>query len=275
MNRFRTYHPFVIFFYFAVVITFSLWCKHPVCVIISYVFSLLHSVILKAKYTKYCIIFTILWALAYPLISHKGTSVLMYLPDGNPLTAESMVYGWASALSVASAVQWFLCSAKVLTTDKLMCVFGKLHPNISLFFSIILRIIPQFTNRMRKTLRAGEGIGKTTKRGNIFKRCSVWLSTFYATLLLMAENVIESVHTSKARGYGVTKRSSYSLYVFKNTDAVMMVVISLLALYIIFTIPTIAKHYHYFPSLYFSPGNISYFCVHLVLCSLPLFVEQG
>ncbi len=39
--------------------------------------------------------------------NHEGATILAYLPSGNPLTLESIAYGFAAAAMLAAVVLWF------------------------------------------------------------------------------------------------------------------------------------------------------------------------
>ncbi len=57
-------------------------------------------------------------ALVNPAFNHEGATILTYLPSGNPLTLESMLYGAAAAVMLASVVLWFSSFNEVITSDK-------------------------------------------------------------------------------------------------------------------------------------------------------------
>ena len=75
--------------------------------------------------------------------NHEGITVLYYLPDGNPLTFESVVYGFASSVMLINVIVWFSCYSSVMTSDKFIYLFGKIIPSLSLIFSMTLSFIPK------------------------------------------------------------------------------------------------------------------------------------
>ena len=103
MNEFKTYHPIVNFTYFVFVIGFSCFLMHPVSLAISLGSGFVYSVMLKGKKAiltnlLYMIPMIVITALLNPLFNHEGITVLEYLPDNNPLTLESIVYGIGAAV---------------------------------------------------------------------------------------------------------------------------------------------------------------------------------
>ena len=136
MNEFKTYHPIVNFTYFAFVIGFSCFLMHPVCLGISLLSGFVYSVMLKGKKAiltnlLYMIPLIAITALVNPMFNHEGITVLEYLPDDNPLTLESIVYGISAAVMLVSIICHFSCYNEVMTSDKFIYLFGKIIPAIS------------------------------------------------------------------------------------------------------------------------------------------------
>ena len=65
----------------------------------------------------------LLAALVNLAFNHEGATILAYLPSGNPLTLESIAYGFAAAAMLAAVVLWFSCWNTVMTSDKLTHLF--------------------------------------------------------------------------------------------------------------------------------------------------------
>ncbi len=269
MNIFKTYHPLVIFIYFTSIIIFSVICMHPIYIVISFIFSSIYLISLNGRFIKYVIPLILTISVFYPAYNHEGLTTLTYLPDNNPLTMESVVYGVALAFSLTATLMWFLCSIKVLTSDKLMCIFATLHPSISLMTSITLQFVPRFTYHMKKTFYAHRGIGLDGEKVNIFKKIKLWMSVFSITVTWAAENCINISDSMKSRGYGFFKRSSFSLYRYKKTDILATVTVILLIIHIVVT-PT---NFQYFPHISFNSVKISHIIIYSVFCSFPLLVE--
>ena len=96
-------------------------------------------------------------ALVNPAFNHEGATILTYLPSGNPLTMESMFYGVAAAVMLASVVLWFSSYNEVMTSDKFVYLFGRIIPALSLVLSMALRFIPKFKGADAGRLR-GAGV---------------------------------------------------------------------------------------------------------------------
>ena len=111
----RTCHPAVSFSYFALVIACAMLLMHPVCLVLStlgggwYVARLLGGKGLR-RHLLWLLPMALLAAALNPAFVHQGVTILAYLPSGNPLTLESLLYGLAAGamLSAVAAVLQFV-----------------------------------------------------------------------------------------------------------------------------------------------------------------------
>ena len=111
----RTCHPAVSFAYFALVIACAMLLMHPVCLVLStlgggwYVARLLGGKGLR-RHLLWLLPMALLAAAPNPAFVHQGVTILAYLPSGNPLTLESLLYGLAAGamLSAVAAVLQFV-----------------------------------------------------------------------------------------------------------------------------------------------------------------------
>ena len=267
----NTFHPVVGFVYFTLIILLSIILKHPLYIAISFICSLLYLVALKIKYKRYIAVIMAVIMITYPLFNHGGITIIAYLPSGNPFTAESVFYGAATSFSLAGTICWFLCCTRVLSFDKLMCVFSKIHPSLSLVFSMTLSFFHRFVSHLRKTLLAFRGMGLYTRKTNVFKKTKILFSVLSITVTWAAESSIETSDSMRARGYGITKRTSFSPYILKSKDVYMLTAILFSSLFILITQKTEA--YRYFPIAEFGFNNILGFLTYFVFCTLPLNIK--
>ena len=155
IDTFSLYHPFVNFFYFCVVLLFSMFNQHPVFLGISYAGAFSYAVLLNGwkKTAKQSFLFTLpcltIIALMNPLFNHYGVTMLYYVESsGNWITLESLVYGIVLGAVMFVVIQWFSCYNKIMTTDKFVYLFGKLIPALSLI-SINLSIFHFLSFRIK------------------------------------------------------------------------------------------------------------------------------
>ncbi len=281
MKEFKTYHPVVNLIYFVFAIGFSMFYMHPVCLLISSVCSVVYAVILKGKEAirsslSYIISLMIVTALINPLFSHGGETVLAYFPGGNPLTLESVIYGFASALMIASVIMWFLCYNQVMTSDKFIYLFGKIIPSSSLIISMAMRFVPNFITQLRVVSDTQRCMGHDISSGSIIKRAKCGLGILSAVVSWSMENAVETADSMKARGYGITGRTSFSIFVFDKRDAKTLSCIILLGLYVLAGGFFGAMDFSYFPAVQdaqATPFNISVFAAYLLLLIIPVIIE--
>lgn len=281
MNEFKRYHPLVIFIYFVFAIGYSMLFMHPAYLALSFVCAFIYSVMLKgASAVKINLLYMLPLMAAAAVINlafnHEGATILSYLPSGNPLTLESIVYGFSAALMIAGAIGWFSCFNEVMTSDKIICLFGRIVPSFSLVFSMTMRFIPQFISRIKEVSNAQKCIGLGVSEGNIIKRIKRGISILSVMTTWSLENSIETADSMKSRGYGLTGRTSFSVFTFGKRDKILLLCITMLGIYILTGKLTGGIYFRYFPSFEYtalSAPGISFFAAYAVLLMLPLIIE--
>ena len=144
---FEACHPAVNFIFFAAAIYGAVSFKHPVFLAIAYVCAFVYSIKRcgkRAVIFSLCLLPLILaFALYYSSYHHFGVTVLRQNFIGNNLTVESFVYGLVIGLRFATLCMWLEAIFRVVTSDKVVYLFGRVSPRLSLFLTILLRFIPQ------------------------------------------------------------------------------------------------------------------------------------
>lgn len=273
MNVFKEYHPLVIAVYALFVTVLLVICNHPLGVIINFGFSFAYMYAVNKAKPLLALTVILILAIEYPLNNHQGITILSYLPDGNPVTVESVVYGLVRAIWISTAVCWFLFFSSIMTTDKLMCIFGKLYPSFSMFLSMTSRFVPVFITQTKNVIRARRGMGQDICKGNIFTRFKIMLSVFSVMTSWSIENSINISDSMKSRGYGTGHRTAFSPYKFHTRDIYLLTAIIILGMYNIVFFYTGSIGCSYFPSICFNDANVWFFTGYFALCMLPLVVE--
>ncbi len=281
MGEFKTYHPIVNFTYFVFVIGFSGFFMHPVCLLISLVSGFIYSVMLKgAKQVKtnliYILPMMIFMALINPLFNHAGVNVILYLPSGNPVTLEACVYGVCAALMIASVILHFSCYNEIMTSDKFIYLFGKIIPGLSVIISMTLRFVPKFISQFKAVISARKCMGRDVTNGGILKRLKSGLSVLSSVTTWAFENAIETADSMKARGYGILKRTSFSIFKFDKRDKKALIFILILGMYTLFGKLMGEMNFTYFPSMQGQEASVfgvSVFLAQLLLFMFPVMIE--
>ena len=101
-DAFSGFHPAVNVLYYAMVLLFSMCLMHPVYLLISLTGAMAYDILLRGRkavrFAAAGLLPMALFAAAVnPAFNHEGATILTYLPGGNPLTLESILYGAAAA----------------------------------------------------------------------------------------------------------------------------------------------------------------------------------
>ena len=279
MNEFKNYHPFVLFFYFFAVIAFSMFLLNPVCVAISLFSSLAYALILGGKktlkFSLLCILpIVLISAVVNPLFNHRGVTILRYFPNGNPLTLESILYGIISSSMLASVIFFFSCVNKIMTSDKIVYLFGKITPHLALLISMTLRFVPRFKKTISDISLSQKALGGNEDKKGIFKNLKNSVKILLAAISLTFENAVETSDSMKSRGYGSGKRTSFSNIVFEKRDAFALAFLIISSVCIltacVFKILSFSC-FPYLSKISFDFLNTSVYVLYFLLCAFPIF----
>lgn len=283
MNKdiFYNYHPVVNFAYFAFVLAFGMTLRHPVMQAVSLLCAFCYAVQIEGKKAvlfslKYSLPLCVLTALINPAFNHAGVTTLCDLPSGNPLTAESILYGLGAGLMLAAMLLWFRNFSRVITGDKLMYLLGKIIPVLSLVLSMTMRFIPLLKRQFQVVKAAQKGLGRDTENGNLLSRMKNSITVFSITLTWALENAIESADSMKSRGYGLKGRSSFSVYRFMQKDRTVLALILFFGFDILAGCLAGGTAFRFFPSIRSAPVtvlNVSFQIAYLLLCGMPVILN--
>ena len=232
-DAFSKCHPLVNFVFFVGAIGFGVVIQHPAYILAGCLAGAGYYCLLKPR-TGWKVLLGMLpaflvLAVVNPLFNHEGEQVLFTL-FGNPYTLEALYYGMAVGGIFVVMLLWFLCYCLVLTSDKFICLFGKLIPALSLLLTMVLRMIPNLIRKARQILGSrrtlGKGIGEaSTGREKLLSGTSV-LSALTDWAL---EGSIVTADSMRSRGYGSAQRTSFQIYRLTARDILLLVVMLVLA----------------------------------------------
>ena len=280
-DTFSGYHPTINFLYFVLVLTFSMFFMHPVCLVISFACAFTYSVYLSGKKAlKFGALvmlpMLIVTALINPAFNHAGGTILEYLPSGNPLTLESIVYGVAAALMLIAVMSWFSCFNKVITSDKFVYIFGRVIPALSLILSMALRFVPRFKAQIKVISNAQKCIGRDISNGSILRRARQGLRILSIMMTWALENAIETADSMKGRGYGAPGRTAFSIFRFDRRDRTALIYLLVCGAYIIVGSVLDGLYFRYFPTIKgvgAAPYSISLYIAYIALCIMPVAIN--
>ena len=254
---------------------------HPVCLCISLASGFTYSVILKGKKQVktnliYMLPMLLMMALINPAFNHEGVTIIDYLPSGDPLTLESIIYGLCAAIMIGSVICHFSCYNEVMTSDKFIYLFGKIIPALSLIISMTLRFVPKFASQLKVVTNAQRCMGRDVSNGSIIKRAKNGLNILSIMTTWSLENAIETADSMKSRGYGIPGRTAFSIFTFDKRDRKALSCILLLGIYTFVGNLMGEIDFRFFPSMKtaeVSVFGISVFVAYLLLCICPIIIE--
>lgn len=163
MNYFSNFHPAVVLFYFIAGIALNMVIFDPVILLISLLSQAFLYLYLKGagegiKFVLQCLVVIVFCGGINMLVNHRGTGVLCYM-GGLPVTLECLFYGCMTGVLLAASLLLFGSYNHVMTSEKIMCLFGNLFPHFSLIFSMALRLVPKM-KRDYKMIRENHRLQK-------------------------------------------------------------------------------------------------------------------
>ena len=229
-STFAGCHPAVNLIFFLFTIGITMFSMSPVFLSATLVFSWLYSILLNGKKAiKSNLLFTlpivVIMAVINTLFTHNGATVLFYV-NNSRITLEALLYGLAAAVLLSSIIVWFSCFNVVMTSDKLIFIFGKAAPVLGLTLSMIFRFIPLLKARFREISMGQRCMGRHVTGGFMAKLRQV---TKEVSILISwsLEAAIETSDSMEARGYGLPGRTSFHLFKMTPTDKVLLTGISI------------------------------------------------
>ncbi len=231
MSRLERYNPLVIFIYFMLAIFIVMFSMHPVIICISFIASFalslkLEGVIKIAKSLIYILPMIIIITLTNPLFVHKGATELFFI-NGNAITLEALIYGLAVSLKLSSIIYWFRVYSYIMTSDKVVYLFGKVSPRLSLVLSMSLRFVPLYVKKFREADDATRALGGYAT-SNIKDKLLAKLHVFSIVFSIAIEGAISTSDSMSARGYGLGKRTNYHNFKWLWTDTITIIVVIIL-----------------------------------------------
>ena len=277
---FEACHPAVNLLYFAAVITGMIAFRHPVFLGISFLcafaYSLRRNRWKALVFNLILIPLTVLFAFYYSSYHHFGMTELRLNFVGNRMTLESLVYGLVLGFVIAGTMIWMSCVYSVFTTDKVVYLFGKVSPRLSLFLAILLRMVPRIKQEGRRINTARRGVGKGTDQGNLLQRLVNSIRIFSMLISWTIGALATASDSMRSRGSVLRGRTAFSIYRFDNRDRAY--VIGLFACLTITAMGYLLRQTRmvYDPRLQWTPLTVMSYAFYLgyaVFCLMPLGLE--
>ncbi len=281
-DTFSTFHPAVTLLYFVLTIGTAILLMHPVILCISFIAAFSYTAHLGGIHAvKRSLIWVLpaafLIVLVNAMFQHRGITVLLYLPSGNPLTLESILYGLAAAGMMLAVMLWFQCYHAIMTSDRFVYLFGRISPVLSLLLSMTLRFVPLCYTQFQNIREAQRSIGRDFTEGTVLKRMQCAVTMLSILFTWAVENAIITADSMKSRGYGLPGRSAFSIYSFEKRDKRALCWFLLCGFWISLTGVTGLMNWTYYPALngiWLHPVSIGAYLCYLALCFTPIYLNR-
>lgn len=278
--RFDSYHPALNFMFFAAVITMAICFNQPVFLALSYLTSFTYSVKLNgvkaAIFNLVLIPLILLYTWIYSGYNHFGITNLAVNFIGNRITLESVTVGLVIGITIAVVLMWLSCVHAVISSDKVVYLFGRISPKLSLFLSILLRMVPRIKEKAKKIHTAQKCIGKGIGQGNPFRRACNLFRIISIVIAWTMENFIETSESMRSRGYTLKKRTAFSIYRFDYRDRTMVISMFLFITVILMGILFDQTRILYNPEIIMNkvtPLSAAFYLAYASFCLMPMALQ--
>lgn len=280
-DNFSCFHPVVNMLYFLIVLLCAMFSMHPVLICISFVCGTGYLLYLKGiknvlKSFGYMSVMVIIIIIINPLFNHEGATILYYLDNGNPVTKEAIIYGVFMAFLLITVINWFGCYNSVMDSDKFIYLFGRIIPNLSLILSMTLRFVPRFKKQFVKVKEAREAMTGNISRKNIIKKMRNFADIISVMISWSLENSIETSDSMRSRGYGISGRTSFSIYRFRLRDGIVCSIMLSCISVVIYGLLSENMYYRYYPTFEANLFETKMFIIYIVygiMCLIPLIID--
>ena len=274
------FNPFSVFAYYAFTAGIAMFSADPIMLTISMLGAVAQfSMRMKqhrGRTHAFSLFLFFTLTIINPLFQHNGVTVLFVMND-NPVTLEALLYGANAAMMIVGTLYWFRSFSDIITSDKLLYLFGSVSSKLALMVSMALRYVPLFKAQARKVDAAQRALGQYRK-DNIIDSVRVKLSVFSIMVTWALENGIVTADSMAARGYGLGKRSYFSPYRFTKKDALFCLAVLLLGAAVTGIMAFGQLDFSFYPklsALVFTNVRLAAYIAYFALALLPCVLEIG
>lgn len=280
MRAFEAFNPAAVFIYIIFTAAIPMFSMNPVILTASLVCALSFWFVRNGRgglksHLWFLGLFMII-TLANPLLNHNGRTVLFVL-NNNPVTLEACCYGAAMGCAAVSIIYWFRSFTQIMTSDKIMYVFGSVSPKTSLIISMALRYVPLFTSTAEKTRATQRALGLYSS-DDTAERLRGETRVFSTVVTWALENGIVTADSMAARGYSTGRRTSFAIYRFGRQDALLSAVFAAFFALCVAGIATGATVFEYYPDISavpLTPTAAASYAAYLILAAAPTLIDIG
>ena len=279
MRAFSKIHPFVLLIYFISVLLIGMFINNPVINIITLIGGILFWAMMsnakeRLRDFRFYILMFFLISITNPIFSHNGKTPLFFI-NGNAVTKEAIVCGGFIGIMLVGIMLWFKCFNLIFTSEKIVYLFGKSIPKISIVITVILRYIPMLKGQAKNIKKAQKAMGLYSSNSYADKIRSQ-LRVMSSLIGWSMENAIETSKAMKLKGYGLKGHSCYSVYKFRITDVIILGICLVMTVFVLIGAVRGEFDFSYYPEISMvnvNGFNILYYVSFGALTLMPFFIE--
>ena len=278
MRAFDEYNPAAVAIYFLAVTGIAMFCLDPILLLLSLSGGVFYQIARKSarplKTHAYFLLLFLLSVLVNPIFSHNGVTVLFVVND-SPITLEATVYGAVAGLMILTVLYWFRAFTQIFTSDKLLYLFSRISPKLALVLSMGLRYVPLFGEQARK-IRETQTVLGLYKDGNVVDRFRGGVRVFSVMVTWSLENGIITADSMTARGYGLGRRTHFSIFRFRRGDWLLLAATIVLTAVCLSALALTPASFTCYPAILwpqFSPLTLAAYGSYGLLAFLPTILE--
>lgn len=230
MRAFSEHNPITIFVHFMSIIVITMFIQNPIILLIALFSSIMFYIVtfrkLSAKTLVFWLSLFVLISVINPIFSHNGETVLLFI-NGKAITLEALLYGINNGIMILAVMIEFLAFSEIMTSEKIMYIFGKISPRLSLFVSMSLRYIPLYRQRAGIINNAQKTMG-LYKENSIIDNIKGGLRVTSSLITWSLETSVDTADSFLARGGELKRRTHFSLFRFRKSDIILIVLSAVL-----------------------------------------------
>lgn len=270
-DEFGRFHPATTLIFFIAVIAFSTFWMQTGMIAVSFICATVYYFMLKKsegkRYFIMVLISMVIAAMINPLFSHRGKTILFFLPTGNPVTLESIIFGLCTGVILGEVLLWFSIFNNIMEDDKWTATIGKVAPTIAMIITMVLRFVPKYTRFARRTREI-----QNANEFNEGKKIKNGMKVYSITATWALETSIDTADSMKARGYGKSRRTNYHNYKFELRDLALVLWVVLLSAIILIVANIDKIHTFFYPTLR-NKESVIVLVAYIVLCITPILIN--
>ena len=265
--RYERLHPTSLVLYFFIIAFLPAISQHPVLHAISLImaaitlFSWQDTKYILKRVPGFLLLFLVISAIN-PLFYHDGETILFYL-NNRRITLEALLYGADSALMILGVCLWFFSFSHFVTSEKILYLFSWASPKLATIVTMVLRFVPYYSKHI-KAYRAQQRMLGLYGGGSPIEAIRAEGKIFSGFLYWSLEHSMTTANSMACRGYGAARRKSFSLFSFKLSDLIMLILIIINLGLMVYIILNKQAQFTFYPAL----GDISFttsFCIYVCM----------